>query len=140
MIWGTIFLIAGWITITPPDSSVFTDTTSVVLLEFSESLSIENLFSPENYSIIDADSLINKKYLVYRVGIIRELDNIQIPDTSLIALITERLPYRRGFNISAKNLKDKSGNMIDKNKSVWFFFNGYAPNKFSADKTRVRKK
>jgi hypothetical protein len=127
MLWGVeTFIIAAWLTITP--LAQFSDTTSVVLVEFSESMSIEGLLNPVNYKIVSAA---NKNFIIHKIGIVSEIDSIIIPDTTLIALISERLPHKTEFIVSAKNLKDRSGNFLDSTKTVWFYFNGFAPNKFT---------
>ena len=127
MLWGVeTFIIAAWLTITP--LAQFSDTTSVVLIEFSESMSIEGLLNPVNYKIVSAA---NKNFIIHKIGIVSEIDSIIIPDTTLIALVTERLPHKTEFIVSAKNLKDQSGNFLDSTKTVWFYFNGFAPNKFT---------
>jgi hypothetical protein len=126
MLWGVeTFIIAAWLTITP--LAQFSDTTSVVLIEFSESMNIEELLNPVNYEIVSAA---NKNFIIHKVGIVKELDSIIISDTSLVALVTERLPNKTEFLVSARNIKDKAGNYFDSTKTVWFFFNGFAPNKF----------
>ena len=134
MLWGVeTFIIAAWLTITP--LSQFSDSTSVVLIEFSESMSIDSLLYPDNYKIFSTSN--DKPWKIHKVGIVKELDSmachpygIIISDTSLVALVTERLPIKTEFIVSAKNLQDKAGNFLDSTKSVWFFFNGFAPNKF----------
>lgn len=127
MLWGIeTFIIAAWLTITP--LAQFSDTTSVVLMEFSESMSSEGLLSTSNYKIGIIDS--SQFFLIHKIGIVSEIDSITIPDTTLIALVTERLPHKTEFIVSAKNLKDKSGNFLDSTKTAWFYFNGFAPNKF----------
>lgn len=122
--WGIItFVIAAWVT--PTALPQFSDTTSVVMLEYSESMSIDSLLYPGNYSIVDADS---NHYQIYKVGIIHQLEDIIIPDTSLVAIVAERLPYRKEFTVRVNNVKDRAGNLIGKNHA-WFFFNGFAPNR-----------
>ena len=90
-------------------------------------MSIDGLLNPVNYKIVSAA---NKNFIIHKIGIVRRLDSIIILDTTLIALVTERLPHKTEFIVSAKNLKDKSGNYLDSTKTVWFYFNGFAPNKF----------
>lgn len=134
MLWGIeTFIIAAWLTITP--LAQFSDTTSVVLIEFSESMSSEGLLNTSNYNIGIIDS--SQFFLIHKIGIVSEIDSIIIPDTSLIALFTERLPHKTGFIVSAKNLKDRSGNFLDSTKTVWFYFNGFAPNKFTTPTVRI---
>lgn len=128
------FIIAAWLTITP--LAQFSDTTSVVLIEFSESMSSAGLLNPVNYKIV---SVANKNFIIHKVGIVKELDSIIISDTSLVALVTERLPHKTEFIVCAKNLQDKAGNFLDSTKTVWFFFNGFAPNKFNTPTVGLSK-
>ena len=138
--WGTLFLIAGWLTITPPTFSQYSDTTNVILLEFSEPMAIDSLLYTGNYMVLCNDTSDHKIYRIHKVGIVRELDSIQIADTTLIALITDRVPYRKSFNVFAKNIKDRAGNYIDSTKSVWFFHNGFVPNKLQIPGINLRRK
>jgi len=121
--WTTLFVVGAWLTITPPQQ-YFTDTTSVVLVEFSENMSMDGLLDIANYSIVDND---NRSWQIYRVGIVEELDSIIIPDTSLVALVTERLAYRKEYTTTVVNVKDKAGNVIELENSGWYFFNGFTP-------------
>jgi hypothetical protein len=134
MLWGVeTFIIAAWLTITP--LAQFSDSTSVVLIEFSESMNSEGLLITSNYKIGIIDS--SQFFLIHKIGIVSEIDSITIPDTTLIALVTERLPHKTEFIVSAKNLKDISGNYLDSTKTVWFYFNGFAPNKFVTPAVRI---
>lgn len=122
--WDSVILIAAWLTITPPQA-MWTDSTSVMVVEFNENMSIEGLLDPENYVVKD-DS--GRQYTVYRVGIINELDSIIIPDTSLVGLVIERIPYRTEVTTTVYNVKDKAGNYINPAyNSDWFWWNGFAP-------------
>lgn len=127
------FIIAAWLTITP--LAQFSDTTSVILVEFSESMSIDSLLYPGNYSVIS--SVDKKSWRIYRVGLVHQLEEDIIKDTSLIALVTERLPNKTEFLVKARNIKDKAGNYLDSTKTVWFYFNGFAPNKFVTPSVRL---
>jgi hypothetical protein len=130
--WFETFIIAALLTIT--SLAQFSDSTSVVLIEFSESMSIDGLLNPVNYKIV---STANQNFTIHKIGIVSEIDSIIIPDTTLIALVTERLPHKTEFIVSAKNLQDKAGNYLDSTKTVWFFFNGFAPNKFKTPNLRL---
>ena len=99
-------------------------------------MSIDSLLYPDNYKIFSAAN--DKSWKIHKVGIVKELDSIIISDTSLVALVTERLPHKTEFIVSAKNLKDKAGNFLDSTKTVWFFFNGFAPNKFITPTVRFK--
>jgi len=133
--WGTLILVGAWLTITPPQQ-YWTDTTSVIMVEFSENMSIEGLRTVSNYSIVDDE---NKTWKIYRIGIVSELDSIIIPDTSLVALITERLAYRKVYTITAVNVKDKAGNVIEDNNWGVYFFNGYVPNRIGTPTVDLTK-
>ena len=134
MLWGIeTFIIAAWLTITP--YAQFSDTTSVVLIEFSESMAVDVLLDVSNYRIVSAADEI---FLIHKIGIVKEIDSLVIADTTLIALVTERLPHKTKFIVSAKNLKDISGNYLDSTKTVWFYFNGFAPNKFVTPTVRLK--
>lgn len=133
--WEVLFMVGAWLTITPPPQ-YFTDTTNVVLIEFSENMSIEGLLDVNNYSIVDEN---NKSWIIYRVGIVSELDGIIISDTSLVALVSERLAYRGEYTITAVNVKDKAGNVIEGNNSAWYFYNGFVPNRFETTPVNIGK-
>ena len=135
--WLELFVIGAWLTITPmsaisvqyePDSiHIFTDTTSVILVEFNENMSVEGLRDVNKYVLKDES---NKIYNIYKIGIVNVLDSIVIRDTSVVVLITERLEYRKEYTVTVTGVKDKAGNFIQNKNTGWFFYNGYAPNKF----------
>lgn len=141
---GIPFVVGAWITIStviPPPMAQWSDTTSVIVLEYSEPMSIDSLLYAGNYMVLSADD--GKIWKIYKVGIVKQLQdstgNINLPDTTMVALVTERLPYRKSFNISADNVKDRAGNLVDPNhKTVWFFHNGYAPNKVNTPQVEIR--
>lgn len=130
-----LFVIGAWLTITPPQQ-YWTDTTSVILVEFSENMSMDGLLDVANYSIVDND---DKFWIIYRVGIVQELDGIIIPDTSLVALITERLAYRKEYTTTVVNVKDKAGNIIENENKGWYFYNGYVPNRVGTPSVNLEK-
>jgi hypothetical protein len=143
MLWGVeTFIIAAWLTITP--LAQFSDTTSVILVEFSETMSVEELLNPDNYKVGTIDSLATGQadshfFEIYKIGIVSELDSIIISDTSLVALVTERIPHKTTFFVRAKNLKDRAGNFLDSTRTVFHFFNGFAPNKFTTPTVSLDK-
>ena len=64
-----LFIIAGWLTITPlsdmevtySDSvNIWTDTTSVILLEFSEPMDTAGLTNKNNYKVYDSSNKYDK--------------------------------------------------------------------------------
>jgi len=112
------------------------DTTSTIVLSFSEPMNIEGLLTASNYSITDEQ---NKTYPIYKVGIVKAVDGVLINDTSKVALITKRLPYRMNFMVRAFKVKDKAGNEISSKNTAWFFFNGFAPNKISIPIVQMKK-
>jgi hypothetical protein len=112
------------------------DTTSTIILTFSEKMNIEGLLNPGNYSITDEQS---KNYPIYKVGIVKAADGIQVSDTSRVALIVKRLPYRMNFTVRAFNVKDKAGNFISGQNSAWFFYNGFAPDEIQTPAVTVKK-
>lgn len=137
--WGglEIFVVAGWLTITPiaemqvkyPADSLYNwnDTTSVVLIEFDSNMDTDGLRDTANYKLITTSD--SKQYKIYKIGIVNYIDSITIRDTSLVALITERLPYRKEFTVTVQGVKNKKGIFIGGHNIDWFFFDGYVPNK-----------
>lgn len=126
-------LIGAWITI-----SVFaqqTDTTSMVLLEFSETMSIEDLLDVSNYKITSEGT----EYKIYKIGIVNKIEDITPKDTSMVVLITERLPYKKEFFVTVENVKDKAGNKIGEHNKAWFYFNGFAPSKLETPRVDLKK-
>lgn len=138
--WGVyLFVVAAWIT--PSAFPQYSDTTSVILLEYSEPMSMDSLLYAGNYMVLTVDD--GKVWKIHKVGLVKEipdsLGNIIISDTTLVALVTERLPYRKHFEISAANVKDRAGNLVDPDhKTVWFFFNGYNPNRIGTPMVEIR--
>jgi hypothetical protein len=141
---GIPFVIGVWLTVStvmPTPMAQWSDTTSVILLEYNEPMSIDSLLHAGNYKILSVDD--GKVWQIHKVGLVKELQdstgNLVIADTTLIALVTERLPYRESFEVSVVNVKDRAGNLIDPNhRTVWFFFNGFAPNKFPKPTVELR--
>lgn len=102
----------------------YSDTTSLITLTFSESMSIEGLLDTTNYSVIDE---IGNRWKVYQIGIVKAIGNQVINDTSTVVLITKRLAYKRQYRITAQNVKDKAGNLIKENNWSLFYYYGYKP-------------
>lgn len=128
------FLIAAWITVSALPQ--YSDTTSIMLLEFSEPMSKDSLFYVGNYSIVDQD---NNSYKIYKVGIVKNIDSVEVEEATLIALIAERLPYRKEYTVTANNLKDLAGNKLGDLNKAWHFFNGFAPNKIQKPEVILRE-
>lgn len=125
-------LIGAWLTISPVQGQ--SDTTSTVLVEYSETMHIDGLLDVNNYRVTDSI----RDYKIYRIGIVQKIDGIQTKDTSVVALITERLPYRTDFWVIVQNVKDKAGNKIGEHNKAWFWFNGFAPNKINKPTTHFK--
>lgn len=102
----------------------YSDTTSVITVTFNESMSIEGLLNKNNYSVIDETG---KSWKIHRVGIVREIDGQVIADTSMIAIVTERLAYNKQYRITANNVKDKAGNTIANYNWALVYFQGFKP-------------
>ena len=134
--WLTTFLIGAWLTITPPTGFV-TDSTSVMLLEFNESMSTTGLFDDENYSITDGNG---NSIPIYNIEIVDTIDGIVIPDTTLIALLIPKAQYKRTYTTTVNNLVDKNGRALNTEKNTgWFYYSGFAPNLISVPNIGVRK-
>lgn len=134
--WETVFLIAAWLTITPPTGFV-TDTTSVMLLEFNESMSTTGLFDENNYSITDDH---NNSIPIYQIEIVDTIDGIVIPDSSLIALLIPKATYKRSYTTVVNNLTDKDGTAINTEKNTgWYYHSGFAPNLIDVPNLQIRK-
>ena len=142
---GIPFVIGAWLTlstIVPSPVAQWSDTTSVILLEYNEPMSIDSLLYAGNYMVLTVDD--GRVWKIYKVGLVKELQdstgNLVMVDTTLVALVTERLPYRKSFEVSVANVRDRAGNQVDpERKTVWFFFNGFAPNRFETPVVEVRE-
>ncbi len=126
--WQYLFVIGAWLTITPP-SELVTDSTNVFLVSFSREMDVTTILDINNYSIVDND---NKSYEIYSAYLLSTLDNqIVIPESSLVALVIEKLQYRKEYTTTVFGVRDKAGTIIDTvggNNIGWYFFNGYLPN------------
>lgn len=84
----------------------FSDSTSVVRLDFSETMNVETLQDENNYSIKDEFGSFKKVYAVYKTT----------NDSQSVAIICERLENNVEYLIEVRNVKDRAGNVIgDKN-------------------------
>lgn len=93
--------------------TVVTDTTTLVVVRFSEQILITTLIK-ERFSISDS---LNNNYKIHRLGI--------YPDTTAVVLETERLPYNRTIKIEVNGIKDMAGNEIAENNKAFLIFIGY---------------
>lgn len=142
---GITFLISVWFVISniiPPAIAQWSDTTSVILLKFSEPMSMDSLLFAGNYKVQLDNS--QEVFSIYKIGLLKEeqdsAGNIVNSDTSKIVLVTERLPYKKTFIISASNVKDRAGNLIDsEHKAVWYFHNGYTPDKLTEPEVEINR-
>jgi hypothetical protein len=136
----TLFLIGAWLTITPP-ADMLTDSTSVMLLEFNQSMSTAGLFDEENYSITDN---LGNAIPIYQIQILDTLidgaGGISIPDTSLIALQIPKGVFKRSYTTVVSNLTDKDGTAINAEKNTgWYYHSGFAPNLIDVPNLQIRK-
>lgn len=81
----------------------YNDSTSIILIKFSEKMSITGLRNTENY---------NKQILIYKIGLVTKFDNTTVTDTSAIALITKKINDNKVHKISISNLKDINDNPL----------------------------
>lgn len=87
----------------------YNDSTSIILIKFSEKMSITGLRDTENYKMIDDN---NKQILIYKIGLVTKFDNTTVTDTSAIALITKKINDNKVHKISISNLKDINDNPL----------------------------
>jgi len=80
---------------------------SKILLTFSEPMSRENIFDPENYKVIANDDVL---VTVLKVGLVEG-------DSSVVLFINKNDDWS-SFTITIRNLKDKAGNMISDENNV----------------------
>lgn len=136
----TLFLIGAWLTITPP-ADLLTDSTSVMLLEFNQSMSTTGLFDEENYNITDN---LGNAIPIYQISIIDTIDGIIIsdplPDSSLIALQIPKGVFKRTYTTVVNNLTDKTGREINTNYNRGSYYHvGYLPNLIDMPTLHIRK-
>jgi hypothetical protein len=80
---------------------------SKILLTFSEPMSRETIFDPDNYKVIANDNITVK---VIKVGIVE--------GDSSVVLFFDKEDDWASFEITVYNLKDKAGNLIKAEKNV----------------------
>ena len=80
---------------------------SKILLTFSEPMSRETIFDPDNYKVIANDNITVK---VIKVGIVE--------GDSSVVLFFDKEDGWASFKITVYNLKDKAGNLIKAEKNV----------------------
>lgn len=95
-----------------------TDTTSTILLTFSEPIQ-------KNLTIFDftlIDSATSQNYRLYGFGYPLEQNNS-------VVLISERIPYKKTVVISVTNVTDTAGNVMDaENNKIFLYHSGLNPN------------
>ncbi len=84
--------------------------TSMLLLRFSEPMSREGIFNPDNYTIYCNDST---QLIIFKVGI--------VPGDSAVVLFTEKHKGQASYKIIVNNLRDKAGNFINKKYNFAFY-------------------
>lgn len=123
-----LFLIGAWITITPP-ANLQSDSTSVIICEFSRDDIGSDFLSPYKYEIKEfpynhdwnPNDPIGKDIPILSVQRIYELDNILADfGTSLIAIVIPRPDYRTNYLIKINN--DWPVNFD------WHYYSGFYPN------------
>lgn len=151
MIWNLLlFVIGSWLTITPlsdmqvtySDSvNIWTDTTSVILVEFSEPMDTAGLTTINNYKVYDSTNTIVK---IYRIGLVKMLDDapptppIIVTGNTLVALITKRIKQHSPYCVQVFNVKDVAGNLISNKNEGCFFFNGFVPHRIITPVVELR--
>jgi len=125
------YLLLAWLISTPlifsqalADTVQWTnrDTTTTMALTFNEDMSPVGLNSFNNYVLTD-DS--GQTKTIYGIGIVLELGGQPITGNRMVALITERLDYKRTYKVVVTNVKDVAGNFINPEKnSMEYYFMG----------------
>lgn len=80
---------------------------SKILLTFSEPMSRESIFDPDNYKVTANDNISVK---VIKVGLVE--------GDSAVVLFIDKEDYWTSFKITVFNLKDKAGNLINVEKKA----------------------
>lgn len=138
--WPTLFLVGAWLTITPPPNLV-TDSTSVIVAEFSREVSEQGgLLDVDNYFIQENEG--TRIYEIHRIEIIDSLDGDSVTvGTTLIALITEKFEYNKIYKITVNNIVDKTGQHIDVNRNVcYYFYNAFVPHLIDSPIVNIESK
>ncbi len=109
----------------PADSSGnwdWNDSSSVLIIDFSECMDTTGLRSKSNYVVIDSDSNVIK---VYGIAVVEQIGDSIYAFRQSVALITERIEYLKQYTVTVDNVKDTSGNLIrhsdGKNKATFKF-------------------
>lgn len=118
-----VLLISPYV-ISQGTTHVWSDTTSVIILNYSKTMSDSGLRTIGNYSLIDNNNVV---YQIYRIGIVDVIGTTHYDDTSKVALITERLDYKKTYTVKVSNVKDKLGQHLVKDTAT-FVFSGKTPN------------
>ncbi len=151
--FSTLFIIGAWLTITPVSDmqitysdtvNIWTDTTSVILVEFSEPMSMDGLLDVHNYKVYDSTNSIVK---LYKVGVVVSIDDsppsqpiiVDSVGTTVVALIVKRIQPHEQYAVQVFNVKDKAGNVIGDKNEGWFYFNGFVPNKIGTPNIEMNK-
>ncbi|MEO8231055.1 MAG: hypothetical protein ABI638_02150 [Ignavibacteriota bacterium] len=82
------------------------ESSSKILLTFSEQMSRENIFDPVNYKLIANENI---PVEIIKVGLVK--------GDSAVVLFFYKENYWFGFQITVQNLKDKAGNFINNEKN-----------------------
>lgn len=83
------------------------ESSSKILLTFSEQMSRENIFDPTNYKVTANENI---SVEIIKVGLVKG-------DSSVVLFFHKENDWL-SFKISVQNLKDKKGNLISKEKNL----------------------
>lgn len=97
----------------------FSDSTSIVKIDFNESMNVESLQSEDDYSIKDESGMIKKVFAVYKVS----------SDSQSVAIVCERLENNAEYLIEVRNVKDRAGNIIGNKNNALFVAKFFRPDK-----------
>lgn len=146
MLWGTLFLVGGWLTLTPLNNMAITpvdtlwvdnDTTSTFLVEFSEPMDLTGLLNKNNYSVTNTATGVSLP--IYKIGLVKELEDIIITDNKLVAIITKRATYKETYHIVVTGVKDVAGNYIQGNNDDYYWFNALKSETYTPRNVNVQK-
>ena len=113
------------------DTTLFVnDSTNIILLKFSEPINVNDALNINNYIIKDNT---NKTLQIKKVGVVKNAN----PINSEVALIVNRLEYKKSYTITVTNVRDTANNYIGQNNKITFYFSGYSP---SMKKTQINIK
>lgn len=122
--WLETFLVGFWLTFTPP-ADLITDTTNVIIVEYSRSMGT-GILTSGNYDIRDRN---NNQIPIYGISILEELDSIAISDSSVIALEVPKLVFKMEYTIEINDVYDKEETPIDTTRNTgWYYYSGFHPN------------